>query len=129
MLISTAPMCRAGDQQYAMPLPAIREVIVPPPGAMNDVSGRAVLQIGEGEALEVFPLTLLLGVETTPRAVPVPVVVLRTPKGVGGIAVDELLGLQQIVIKTFGSLRLFLRSCYIGPTIDLQSGVVRGAEV
>src|SRR5207253_5589573 len=47
MLISTALMVRAGDQQYAMPLPTIREVIVPPPGAMNAVSGRPVLQIGE----------------------------------------------------------------------------------
>src|SRR5438552_17822829 len=80
MLISTALMVRAGDQQYAMPLPAIREVIVPPPGAMNDVSGRAVLQIGEGEALEAFPLTLLLGSETTPPAGPVRVVGPPPPK-------------------------------------------------
>src|SRR3989475_620183 len=129
MLISTALMVRAGDQQYAMPLPAIREVIVPPPGAMNDVSGRAVLQIGEGEALEVFPLTLLLGVETTPRTGPVPVVVLRTPKGVVGIAVDELLGLQEIVIKTLGSLRLFQGSCYSGATIDPESRVVLVVDV
>ena len=129
MLISTALMVRAGDQQYAMPLPAIREVIVPPPGAMNDVSGRAVLQIGEGEALEVFPLTLMLGVETTPRAGPVPVVVLRTPKGVVGIAVDELLGLQEIVIKTLGSLRLFQGSCYSGATIDPEGRVVLVVDV
>src|SRR3989475_12354263 len=77
---------------------------------MNDVSGRAVLQIGEGEALEVFPLTLLLGVETTPRAGPVPVVVLRTPKGGVGLAVDELLGLHEIVIMTRGARGLFLGS-------------------
>src|SRR6059036_1536057 len=129
MLISTALMVRAGDQQYAMPLPAIREVIVPPPGAMNDVSGRAVLRIGEGEALEVFPLTLLLGVETMPREGPVPVVVLRTPKGVVGIAVDELLGLQEIVIKTLGSLRLFQGSCYSGATIDPEGRVVLVVDV
>jgi chemosensory pili system protein ChpA (sensor histidine kinase/response regulator) len=124
MLISTALMVRAGDQQYAMPLPAIREVTVPPPGAMNDVSGRSVLQIGEGEAIEVFPLTLLLGVEQTPREGPVPVVVIRTPKGVVGIEVDALLGLQEIVIKTLGSLRLFQGSCYSGATIDPEGRVI-----
>src|SRR3989441_2837492 len=97
--------------------------------SMNDVSGRAVLQIGEGEALEVFPLTLLLGVETMPREGPVPVVVLRTPKGVVGIAVDELLGLQEIVIKTLGSLRLFQGSCYSGATIDPEGRVVLVVEV
>jgi chemosensory pili system protein ChpA (sensor histidine kinase/response regulator) len=129
MLISTALMVRAGDQQYAMPLPAIREVIVPPPGAMNNVSGRPVLQIGEGEAIEVFPLTLLLGVETTPREGPVPVVVIRTPKGVVGIEVDDLLGLQEIVIKTLGSLRLFQGSCYSGATIDPEGRVVLVVDV
>jgi len=129
MLISTALMVRAGDQQYAMPLPTIREVIVPPPGAMNAVSGRPVLQIGEDEAIEVFPLTLLLGVEQTPHEGPVPVVVIRTPKGSVGIEVDDLLGLQEIVIKTLGSLRLFQGSCYSGATIDPEGRVVLVVDV
>src|SRR5438309_5385522 len=129
MLISTALMVRAGDQQYAMPLPTIREVIVPPPGAMNAVSGRPVLQIGEDEAIEVFPLTLLLGVEQPPHEGPVPVVVIRTPKGSVGIEVDDLLGLQEIVIKTLGSLRLFQGSCYSGATIDPEGRVVLVVDV
>src|SRR3989442_13678362 len=64
-----------------------------------------------------------------PREGPVPVVVLRTPKGVVGIAVDELLGLQEIVIKTLGSVRLFQGSCYSGATIDPEGRVVLVVEV
>ncbi|HZC67670.1 MAG TPA: hybrid sensor histidine kinase/response regulator [Nitrospirales bacterium] len=129
MLISTALMVRAGDQQYAMPLPTIREVIVPPSGAVNDISGRPTLQIGEREAIEVLSLALLLGVEPTPHEGPVPVVVIHTPKGVLGIEVDELLGLQEIVIKTLGSLRLFQGSCYSGATIDPEGRVVLVVDV
>src|SRR5256885_11688967 len=45
------------------------------------------------------------------------------------IAVDELLGLQEIVIKTLGSLRLFQGSCYSGATINPEGRVVLVVDV
>lgn len=124
LLISTALMVRVGDQQYALPLPNIREILVPPAGAIDDISGIPVLQIGAGEAIEIKSLARLLGAEPSPHDSPVPVVVIRTAKGVLGIEVDGLLGLQEIVIKTLGSLKLFQGSCYSGATIDPEGRVV-----
>lgn len=124
LLISTALMVRVGDQQYALPLPNIREILVPPAGAVDDISGVPVLQVGAGEAIEIKSLARLLGAVPLPRDGPTPVVVIRTAKGVLGLEVDALLGLQEIVIKTLGSLRLFQGSCYSGATIDPEGRVV-----
>ena len=124
LLISTALMVRAGDQQYALPLPSIREILVPPPGAVDTISGTPVLQLGAGEAIEIKSLAQLLGAEPLARDGPTPIVVIRTAKGVLGLEVDGLLGLQEIVIKTLGSLRLFQGSCYSGATIDPEGRVI-----
>ena len=124
LLISTALMVRVGDQQYALPLPTIREILVPPAGAVDDISGVPVLQLGAGEAIEIKSLARLLGAEPLPHDGPTPVVVIRTAKGVLGLEVDGLLGLQEIVIKTLGSLRLFQGSCYSGATIDPEGRVM-----
>ncbi|TAL11264.1 MAG: hybrid sensor histidine kinase/response regulator, partial [Nitrospirae bacterium] len=124
LLISTALMVRVGDQQYALPLPNIREILVPPSDAVDDISGVPVLQVGAGEAIEIKSLAQLLGADPVPHDGPVPVVVIRTAKGVLGLEVDALLGLQEIVIKTLGSLRLFQGSCYSGATIDPEGRVV-----
>ena len=124
LLISTALMVRVGDQQYALPLPNIREILVPPAGAVDDISGVPVLQLGAGEAIEIKSLARLLGAEPLRHDGPTPVVVIRTAKGVLGVEVDGLLGLQEIVIKTLGSLKLFQGSCYSGATIDPEGRVV-----
>lgn len=124
LLISTALMVRVGGQQYALPLPSIREILVPPAGAVDDISGVPVLQLGAGEAIEIKSLARLLGAEPLRRDGPTPVVVIRTAKGVLGLEVDGLLGLQEIVIKTLGSLRLFQGSSYSGATIDPEGRVV-----
>jgi len=124
LLISTALLVRAGDQQYALPLPVIREILVPPPGAIAEISGNLVLQVGAGEAIEIKSLAQLLGTDPSPRTGPQPVVMIQTAKGVLGLEVDELLGLREIVIKTLGSLKLFLGSCYSGATIDPEGRVV-----
>jgi chemosensory pili system protein ChpA (sensor histidine kinase/response regulator) len=124
LLISTALMIRVGDQQYALPLPSIREILVPPAGAIDAISGHPVLQVGAGEAIEIKSLARLLGTEPARHDGPTPVVVIRTAKGVLGLEVDALLGLQEIVIKTLGSLKLFQGSCYSGATIDPEGRVV-----
>ncbi|MDO8546253.1 MAG: hybrid sensor histidine kinase/response regulator [Nitrospirales bacterium] len=124
LLISTALMVRVGDQQYALPLPSIREILVPPAGAIDNISGTPVLQLGAGEAIEVKSLARLLGAEPLTHDGPTPIVVIRTAKGVLGLEVDGLLGLHEIVIKTLGSLKLFQGSCYSGATINPEGRVI-----
>ena len=128
LLISTALMVRAAGQRYAFPLPSVREVVMPAPGAVQDVGGRPVLQVGE-EAVEVRSLAQLLGGEPPAAAMPTPVVIVRMPTGVLGVAVDELLGRQEIVIKSLGTLRPFQESCFGGATIDPDGSVVLVVDV
>ena len=53
-----------------------------------------------------------------------PVVIVRTAGTTMGLAVDELLGRQEIVIKSLGSLKVLEHSCFGGATIDPEGRVV-----
>ncbi len=128
LLISVALMVRVGGERYAVPLPSIREVLLPDAGALQDVEGRPVVQMRE-EAIEVRSLGALLHVAPSPVEGPKPVVVVRTPAGALGLSVDELLGRQEIVIKSFGTLKPFRESCFAGATIDPEGCVVLVLDV
>ncbi|HET9575559.1 MAG TPA: response regulator, partial [Nitrospira sp.] len=91
---------------------------------LQQMGERSMLQIGD-EAIDVQPLRQLMyrggggGIE-----VGKPVVIVRTGAGPIGLAVDELLGRQEIVIKPIGSLKSLERSCFGGATIDPEGRVV-----
>ena len=53
-----------------------------------------------------------------------PVVIVRTSTGALGCAVDELLGRQEIVIKSLGALKPYERSVFGGATIDPEGRIV-----
>lgn len=89
---------------------------------------RSVLQIGD-EAIEVHPLGSLIRREAGMIEEATPVVVVRTSTGVLGCAVDELLGRQEIVIKSLGALKPYDRSVFGGATIDPEGRVVLVLDV
>src|SRR5438093_4341326 len=128
LLISMALLVRVGNERYAFPLPSTREVVLPPPGALQDLGGRSVLQIGE-EAIEVRSLAHLLEIEASLPSGPTPAVIVRASSGTLGLAVDELLGRQEIVIKSLGSLKPFQKSFFAGATIDPEGRVVLVIDV
>lgn len=123
LLISTALLVRAGQQRYALPLPNIREVVMPAPGAIQDLGGRPVLHVGD-EAIDVESMAQLLNVEATTAIHVSPIVILRTATGVQGLAVDQLLGRQEIVIKALSALKPFQESPFVGATIDPEGRVI-----
>jgi len=123
LFVSSALMVRVGEQRFALPLTGIREVRVPQGDALQELDGRVVLQ-GENETIVVRPLAQLLGLEPSGPIGSAPIVVIKAAGGVLGVSVDELLGQQDIVIKTLGSLKLFQGSCYSGATIDGDGRVV-----
>ncbi len=123
LLIATALMVREGSERYAIPLPSVREVTMPTSGALQQLGTRTLLHIGD-EAIEVQPLRQLLRRESGTVATQTPVVIVRTAVGPFGIAVDELLGRQEIVIKSLGNLRPLERSCFGGATIDPEGRVI-----
>ncbi|MEW6544986.1 MAG: Hpt domain-containing protein [Nitrospirota bacterium] len=128
LLISTALIVRVGTERYAIPLPSIREVVMPKPGAVQEVEGRALLQL-EDEAVEVKRLAALLQAESRGADGPMPVVVVRTATGAVGLAVEELLGRQEIVVKSLGTLKPFRESCFSGASIDPEGRVIMVIDV
>jgi chemosensory pili system protein ChpA (sensor histidine kinase/response regulator) len=124
LLIATALMVRSGDERYGIPLPSVREVTMLTTGSFQQMGERSMLQIGD-EAIDVLPLQQLLSRGSASRVeVGNPVVIVRTGVGPVGLAVDELLGRQEIVIKPIGSLKSLQRSCFGGATIDPEGRVV-----
>ncbi|MCS6293114.1 MAG: hybrid sensor histidine kinase/response regulator [Nitrospira sp.] len=123
LLIATALMVRVGSERYAIPLPNVREVTMPTVGSLQHMGERAILQMGE-EAIDLYSLRHLLRRESGIVDSSMPVVVVRTVSGPIGLAVDELLGRQEIVIKSLGTLRSMERSCFGGATIDPEGHVV-----
>lgn len=123
LLISMALVVRAGSERYALPLPNIREVVMPSAGSVQDVGGHPVLHVGD-EAIDVLSLPHILGVPSSAKLDASPIVIIRTATGMQGIGVDELLGRQEIVIKALGTLKPFKESCFVGATIDPEGRVI-----
>jgi chemosensory pili system protein ChpA (sensor histidine kinase/response regulator) len=123
LLISAALIVRVGDDRYAVPLPAIREVLGSAAQALRHIDGRWLLQIGE-EDVEVRAFAQLLGERTEAPCQVSPLVVLQAGQKVMGITVDELVGRQEIVIKALGPLAFFQGCGYSGAAIDPQGRVM-----
>ena len=124
LLIATALIVRSGSERYGIPLPNVREVTVLTADSLQYIGERPLLHIGE-EAIDVKPLYEMLNRASSGQAeIGKPVVIIRTGAGPIGLAVDELLGRQEIVIKPIGSLKTLKRSCFSGATIDPEGRVV-----
>ncbi len=123
LLIATALLVRTGVERYAIPLPTVREVTMPTADTIQQMGERAVLQVGD-EAIEVHALRHVLRREQGPVDLTMPIVIVRTIGGPVGLAVDELLGRQEIVIKTLGSLKPLEQSVFGGATIDPEGRVL-----
>lgn len=123
LLIATALLVRAGEECYAIPLPSIREVTMPTESSLQRMGDQVLLHLGE-EAIEVQSLRHVLRRELGEVDREMPIVIVRTPAGPKGLVVDELLGRQEIVIKTLGSLKPLERSFFGGATIDPEGRVI-----
>ncbi len=128
LLIATALIVRVEGDRYAIPLPSVREVTMSTASTIQQMGDRSVIQLGD-EAVEVFPLASLIRREGGTINGAKPVVVVRTSTGALGCAVDELLGRQEIVIKSLGALRPYERSVFGGATIDPEGRIVLVLDV
>lgn len=124
LLIATALMVRSGAERYGIPLPSVREVTMLTTGSLQQIGEKPVLHLGD-EAIDVAPLHQLLYRGSSARVeMGKPVVIVKTGAGPIGLAVDELLGRQEIVIKPIGSLKSLERSSFGGATIDPEGRVI-----
>ena len=128
LLIATALIVRAGMQQYAIPLPSVREVTIPTGDSLQRIASDLILHAGD-EAIPVQ--SLMQALSGVPSEVPElsPIVIVRSPNGSLGLAVDELLGRQEIVVKSLGSLKILERSSFGGASIDPEGRVILVVDV
>ena len=118
VLVSEALLVRSDSEVFAVPLNALHLVTTAGPDDLRrDARGESV--VVEGEAIELLRLARALGLPESAATGRVPVLVLRAGGRLLGVAVDEVLHKQEIVIKPLG---VFLEG--VGP----YSGATVGAD-
>jgi len=123
LLIATALLVRVGTERYAIPLLSIQEVTMPTPSTVREEGDRTFLQVNE-QIIELHSLHHILRREPGVVDWTMPVVIVRTAGTTMGLAVDELLGRHEIVIKPLGPLKPLECSYFGGATIDPEGRVV-----
>ncbi len=93
---------RTGGERFVLPLTNIVETLRPRPGDLHRVPGQGTVMMARGEYVQLAPLARLLGIQgAQPDPTRALVVLLETEEGGRfGLVVDELLGQQQVVVKS-----------------------------
>ena len=96
-------LLRVGQETYIMPTLSILESFRPTPAQVHTVAGRGEMVSYREELLPLFRLSNLLDVREAVRAAHEAIVVVVEEYGKQwGLLVDDLLGQQQVVIKSMG---------------------------
>jgi two-component system chemotaxis sensor kinase CheA len=102
LAIIPAMMIRCGGSHFTVPMSAIEETLRIDPGEIFTVDGSEVMHLHE-EPLPLVRLTDLLNMPTSADAAAdgrLFVIVIRSATGSTGFIVDQLLGRQEVVIKS-----------------------------
>ncbi len=122
LAIVQALMVRIDKSQYAVPLAPIIETIKVDREDIGNVSGQKVLVV-RGKVLPLFELTEILGFGDTGNSDYRYVLVIAIGERRFCIAVDDLLGQEEIVIKTIDGINTD-ESYVVGATITGEGKVV-----
>ncbi len=114
LAIIPALLTRVATETYALPLTHVQETLHLTPDVVRAVRGRDVLVLRD----EFLPLVRLRDVVQLPvrDAEGSQVVVIEVADRRAGVVVDQLIGQQEIVVKTFDTVR-GAASCVTGATI------------
>jgi two-component system chemotaxis sensor kinase CheA len=128
LAIVRALLARSGAETYALPLTHVAETVDPRPEDIQRVQGREAIVL-RGKLLPIVRLGELVGAGATVSHSRVPVIVLELGDRRTGVAVDALLGQQEIVVKSFeaprGMLPVFSGATILGdgrPALILDAG-------
>lgn len=103
MAIIDGQVVRVGSEQYIIPIVSITSCLRPTETDISTVQNRGEMVKAHGRLLPMVRLYDLFGVTPDSEAVLESAVVIVEEDGKqGGIVVDELLGQQQVVIKSLG---------------------------
>lgn len=117
LAIMRALLARAGDETYALPLTHVAETVDPRPDEIKQVQGKEAILL-RGKLLPIVRLGDVVGVPATQTTSRIPVIVLELGDRRTGVAVDALVGQQEIVVKGFdapkGTLPVFSGATILG---------------
>jgi two-component system chemotaxis sensor kinase CheA len=102
LAIIRALMVKAGDEVYAIPIEAIQENIIVNPEDIRSVQQGRVITLRD-EVLQLYSLKESFGMGKFEEQGVYPVVIVQLGDKKVGFAVDDLLGQQEIVIKSLSS--------------------------
>jgi two-component system chemotaxis sensor kinase CheA len=92
---------KVGAQQYIIPLVAIRETVRPGRGTIHTIGPRAEIALVHGEPMPIVRLHRVFGIaDATEDPTGGLLVVVEHDGHAAALLVDELLGQQQVVIKS-----------------------------
>ncbi len=102
LAIIQALMVIIGEEKYALPLGSIQTVEDIPSSEFKDIQGKEVINL-RGSVVPIVRLSKILGCKK-PEKEPEELLVVIVKKGerLAGMVVDELIGQQEIVIKSIG---------------------------
>lgn len=103
MVIADALMVRCGSETVAFPLTAVSAMRSVAPHDILSAGGRETVQL-DGRPVDLVRLDRALGLVASPAPTRLPVVVMRGGGKPFGVVVEELLGKEEIVIKSLGPL-------------------------
>ena len=91
--------------RYIVPLSAVKEVLRPSEEMIHTVEGRHEMVMIRGRLFPLFRLATLLNLEGTAKSVSDGILItIEAQSGTYCLAVDELLGKSEVVIKSLGDL-------------------------
>lgn len=122
IIISDALKVRVGTEDMAIPLAAVEVILTVSPEEIQSV-GRAEMVRVEDQLIDVIRMDRLLGLPESEARARIPVVVLRAGGKSLAVVVGELLGKEEIVIKSLGG---FLEGVgpFAGATISGEGRVI-----
>lgn len=90
-----------GDEKYAIPLSTIQTLEDVSINEIKYVSGKEVIHL-RGKVIPLIRLNEVLDVESSSQSESLIVVIIQKGEKLAGLVVDELIGQQEIVIKSLG---------------------------
>jgi chemosensory pili system protein ChpA (sensor histidine kinase/response regulator) len=101
--IADAILVRCSSETLAFPLTAVSAMRSVAPHEVRAAAGRETVRLDD-RILDLIRLDQVLGLPAAPPPIRLPVVVMRGGGKPFGLVVDELLGKEEIVIKSLGAL-------------------------
>ncbi|HSE04605.1 MAG TPA: Hpt domain-containing protein [Methylomirabilota bacterium] len=120
--IADALMVRCGSETLAFPLTAVSAIRSVAPHEIEAEAGRETVRLDD-RVLDLIRLGRVLRLHASPSVTRLPVVVMRGGGKPFGVVVDELLGKEEIVIKSLGAL-LDGAGPFSGATISGEGRVI-----